>query len=240
MPYKVRDTVILDGIESVIMYDYGSTVTWGRYLVMDKNHDLSYYISNNDFVDVTESNGVINTEAAYGYEWGAHDIVIDTASEEIGEGLNNTNNLISLGLQSKTEGWRLLWDMVVQFRSTHSDKWFIPSFNELQTAFKQGSSYLNNLTTAASANTDYWSSTEYRSSTRYVNGGGGSGASSKYIHSKRSRLCRYTTDEELEKPRVGATYILDGVESVIIYDAVLSRVGEDILLQINTTICLII
>ena len=38
LAYSVGDTVTLDGIESLIVYDAGSEQSWGRYLCVDKNH----------------------------------------------------------------------------------------------------------------------------------------------------------------------------------------------------------
>lgn len=68
---SVGDTVVLDGIESVIIYDNGSEADWGRYIVVDKNHDLSYYIYGSDYVNEKDTeNACINLEAQYGYEWG--------------------------------------------------------------------------------------------------------------------------------------------------------------------------
>lgn len=51
MSYSIGDTVTLDGIESVIIYDNGSEDEWGRYIVADKNHDLIWYIEGTDCVD---------------------------------------------------------------------------------------------------------------------------------------------------------------------------------------------
>ena len=65
MSYNVGDTVILDGIKSVIIYKAEEKQEWGQYIVTDKNHDLCYYILGDDFAN--------NTDYAtnkWGPEWG--------------------------------------------------------------------------------------------------------------------------------------------------------------------------
>lgn len=140
MAYSVGDTVVLDGIESVIIYDNGSEADWGRYICVDKNHDLSYYISGSDYVDESESGLIINNDNAYGYEWGGYETdlgMTDSSYREIGKGLSNTNSLISKNLTPNTSGWKVLWNMVKQFRSSHSNYWFIPSLEEAKAARNQ-------------------------------------------------------------------------------------------------------
>ena len=44
VPYSIGDEVVKDGITSVCVYDAGSQQEWGRYLFVDRDHDLSYYI----------------------------------------------------------------------------------------------------------------------------------------------------------------------------------------------------
>ena len=200
MTYNVGDTVVLDGIESVIVFDNGSEAEWGRYLCVDKNHDLSYYLEGSDFYNEKESDDVINTSAQYGYEWGGYDISCIFYSQEtaIGEGLKNTNALISLNLQSETENWPILWDKVVEFRKNYSNKWFVPTVKELREVYDYVYS-LENL--SRSSGTFYWSSTEAylfdQSEVLNFRDGAGTSYSYKYSHSIRSRLCRYTTDLEL-------------------------------------------
>lgn len=217
MPYSVGDTVILDGIESVIIYDNGSGVEWGRYIVVDKNHDLCYYIKGDDYVN-DETN-------QWGVEWGGQGIETGVTSEEIGDGLSNTNSLIALDLQPYTEGWPVLWDWVEAFRPSYSDKWFVPTLNELEEIYNQRS-YLENLSSIVGYSF-YWSSSEDNEFSNSDRGGyaneidfsDGIYAPSGKAGKRRVRLCRYATDEELNPPKVGDTYTLDGVESVIIYDA---------------------
>ena len=212
MPYSVGDTVILDGVESVIIYKAEEEREWGRYIVVDKNHDLCYYILGNDFVDDNdyETN-------KWGPEWASRGTTTYIDSLEIGGGLSNTNSLIALDLQPNTEGWPVLWDWVETFRSTHSDKWFVPAVQELRQVYIN-SSYLENIST--STNRQYWTSTEYNALSAYCVYSSLEGAASyKNAHLHRARLCRYTTDTELNPPKVGDIYTLDGIESVIVYDA---------------------
>ena len=49
--YSVGDTVVLDGIVSVIVYNSDGEQEWGQYIVADKNHDLCYYSLGSDFVN---------------------------------------------------------------------------------------------------------------------------------------------------------------------------------------------
>lgn len=199
MPYSVGDTVVLDGIESVIIYDNGSEADWGRYICVDKNHDLSYYITGSDYVN---SNDYNTPPGTFGYEWGFYNSQLPFASNStnhaIGKGLETTNVIISNkeSTSTETEGWYLLWDKVVEFRQEHSDKWFVPSMNELSQVYNQ-SSFLKNLST--SINYYYWTSSEASASNAYsINLNNDNTAfSGKIDHSIRSRLCRYTTDSEL-------------------------------------------
>ena len=65
----VGSTVILEGIESLIIYNSD-----GIIIAVDKNHDLSYYFTGSDYVDESESPTVINTANKYGYEWGGYEV----------------------------------------------------------------------------------------------------------------------------------------------------------------------
>lgn len=185
--YKVGDEVVKDGITSVCVYDVGSQQSWGRYLFVDKNHDLSYYISGSDYVDSDDYN---QSPGTFGYEWGGISISTDINSQTIGDGLSNTNSLISKNLTPYTSGWRVLWDMVEQFRSSHSNDWFVPTLNELKEVYNQRS-YLENL--SISTNPFYWSSSELGSDNAcYVLFSSGySNYRPKNLHYFRSRLCFY-------------------------------------------------
>ena len=109
---------------------------------------------------------------------------------------------------TETEDWYLLWDKVVEFRQSYSDKWFVPSLNELLEVYNRRS-YLENLST--STNPYYWANSEYDSynacSVNFSNGRDYNYG--KYDHSLRSRLCRYTTDQELNSKTIQITSTTD-------------------------------
>ena len=192
MAYSVGDTVTLDGIESLIVYDAGSEQSWGRYLCVDKNHDLVWYFEGNDCVD----ENLPIEEAQYGYEWGGYSIETNTESG-IGKGLLNTNNLISLNLQPETENWPVIWNKIKEFRNQKgSNKWFLPNKDELNLIYNNRNSLINlSLETCGV----YWSSSEFNNINAYVQifKSGTQLNDFKRFHYNRARLCRYTTDSEL-------------------------------------------
>lgn len=207
MPYSVGETVVLDGIESVIIYDNGTEDTWGQYVCVDKNHDLVWYISGNDYQNESESLSTINTANKYGYEWGGYGTNTGVTSREIGDGLSNTNSLIEMNLQPRDSDWYVIWDKVVEFREGRSDKWFVPSKDELDLVYENRDN-LNGLTAINDPDNEpnpyYWSSSENSgNSSHYQNIYDGSvTAGSKYFHYNRTRLCRYTTDQELNSKTI--------------------------------------
>lgn len=211
MAYNVGDAIVLDGIESVIVFDNGSEAEWGRYLCVDKNHDLVWYFAESDFAEEFDSNNQCqNLEAKYGYEWGFYEEQLPFASNSsnhvIGKGLETTNVIISNKDTTTTDtgGWFLLWDKVEEFRQEYSDKWFVPSIEELAEIYHQ-QNYLSNLSVSHSS--AYWSSSEANSSSVYAGDFMYMYPPSpdilrsmvlKYQHFYRTRLCRYTTDSELD------------------------------------------
>ena len=201
MSHSVGETVILDGIESVIIYDNGTEDTWGRYICVDKNHDLSYYIRG---VDNVNSGSTSDSSTTPFPEWGGYGIDTGMISSYRGDGLSNTNSLISMNLQPNTAGWSVLWDWVEQFRLSHSNDWFVPTIQELKEIYNQRS-YLENLST--STNPYYWTSSESYSeevfSIRFDDGD--SSIRSKIMNDTRCRLCRYTTDSELDPKTIQIT-----------------------------------
>ena len=201
MAHSVGDTVTIDGIESLIIYDAGVEQPWGRYILVDKNHDLVYYFAGTDYEDESENSNIINTENKYGYEWGGYDIATGIKDASIGSGLTNTNSLIGMNLQPNTDDWYVVWDRVSEFRSGRSDKWFVPSREELNLIYENRDN-LNGLTTInVRLNSGYWSSSEYLSITAWTQNFYSDvlSRSIKYSHFYRTRLCRYTTDSELDK-----------------------------------------
>ena len=192
MAHNVGDTVTLDGIECLIIYDNGSEAEWGRYIVTDKNHDLCYYSLGSDFVDDTNY-----STNKWGFEWGGYGVVTGITSQGIGDGLSNTNSLIDLNLQAYSGG-TVIWTKVSEFRQSHSDKWFVPTVQELQQMFSQRD-YLNNLSIIMSYSC-YWSSSEkdIYGVDVYDNNNSNIANGAKHRLYYRSRLCRYATELELD------------------------------------------
>lgn len=182
--FEIGDVVVKDGVESVCVYKEETRQDWGQYLFVDKNHDLSYYISGSDYVNEEDNeNACINLEAKYGYEWGAY-IFANVKDTNIGKGLSNTNSLIAL-LSDTSSSWPILWDKITEFRADHSNDWFVPSFQEGVQFTYMNNNLLNNL----SQNSKYWTSTEYTTDTAEIVGS--SGPYSKNFHRARVRLCFY-------------------------------------------------
>lgn len=191
LTFEVGDEIVKDGITSVCIYKAVTREDWGQYIFADKSHDLCYYISGSDYVNEEDTeNSCINLEAKYGYEWGSIGTATNVRDTSYGSGLSNTNNLISKNLQPSTPGWPVLWDMVEQFRSSHSDDWCVLSRYELAQIYRQ-ESYLENLGT--SLNTSYWSSSEVNLNMAYgfYFRSGETGGYIKDLHDTRARLCFY-------------------------------------------------
>ena len=199
MAYSVGDTVTLDGIESLIVYDAGSEQSWGRYLCVDKNHDIIYYFAGKDYT-ISDNSSSIAPTYKYGYEWGKYTVNIiptNVIDQTIGAGLSNTNTLISLGLIAYSpDSYYCLWGKVKEFREQiNSNEWFVPSYLELLEVYNH-KNLLSNLVSPDDLNSYYWSSTESTESRAYrvnfISGGGGD--TSKNGGDRRTRLCRYLSD----------------------------------------------
>lgn len=183
---NVGDTVTLDGIECLCIYD-------NPYLFVDKNHDLVYYFSGNDYIN----DELPINEIKYGYEWGGYGTYVNGLNSAVGGGLFNTNTLINMNLESTTANWSTLWDKCKEFRQSYSDKWFVPNNSESTLIYNQKNK-LNNL--CDSVDKSY--SIYYQSSVQpsyegdsycycfaYTTGTT-SGSISKNSHQNRVRLCR--------------------------------------------------
>ena len=180
-PYMAGSTHIFDGIE---VYCLLGTADGGP-LFVDKNHDLSYYVNGSDWVDSSDA----ASPGTFGYEWGGYEITTNIKDTDVGSGLSNTNSLIEMNLQPDTSGWYVIWDKIKEFRQSHSDKWFLPSQDELNLIYEARSN-LSNLSTLTQPY--YWSSSEYSSNgVRDQNFSNGvHGTLWKIRHYGRSRLCR--------------------------------------------------
>lgn len=175
---SVGDVTILDGVEVVC-------INTNPYIFVDKNHDLSYYCVGSDCVD---SNDFNHSPGTFGYEWGGYGTETGITATAVGTGLSNTNALIEMNLQPNESGWWVIWDKVNEFRQSHSDKWFVPSKDELNLVYENRSN-LSNL----SFNTKYyyWSSSEHSSYFAWYQffNSGNQNNNNKNNHNNRVRLC---------------------------------------------------
>lgn len=189
----VGDTTSVDGIDVLIIAalkdgtwvsDTGTEGT--QYIAVDKNHDLSYYVKGSDYVD---SNNFTQSPGTFGYEWGGYyNVTTGIADTAIGTGLNNTNQLISENLQPDTSGWWVVWDKVEEFKQGHSDKWFVPSKDELNLVYENRANLVN---LSLTAQPSYWSSSEISSERAWIHSftSGSPARGIKCGHSLRTRLC---------------------------------------------------
>ena len=134
-----------------------STATVGQYAFIDGELSKCTYVAdtpqdwgqrifyaNSTF---TNSNGIST------FEWGGYGTETGIRNYEIGNGLSNTNSLIAMNLQS-TDGTPTIWDAIKEFRSTHSDRWFVPCRDEVALLKEGGWS---------ADGENKWSSSEYDS-----------------------------------------------------------------------------
>ena len=208
MSYEVGDSVILDNIECIIAYKADTEQEWGRYILIDKNHDLSFYLSNSDFIDEAYDNnidnGYINEASKYGYEWGGYETLTNMNIPDIGKGLSNTNNLINLNLSAYHENWTTVFQSITQFRNTYGNKWFLPAMNEYLEIAKI-SDKLNNI--SKNNCSYYWTSTESSNQGAVIFDFQNNSLNlcSKGYRVIRTRLCRYTANEELKVKDINIT-----------------------------------
>ena len=175
---SVGDVTILDGIEVVC-------INVSPYIFVDRNHDLSYYCVGSDCVDSDDS----QSPGTFGYEWGGYRNETGIQDIAVGTGLANTNALIGMNLQPNTSGGWVVWDKVDEFRQSHSDKWFVPSKDELNLVNQQKAN-LSNL--SLNTNSYYWSSSENSSGSAWRQdfNSGNLYSDDKNNHYSRVRLCR--------------------------------------------------
>ena len=162
----VGTTVILDGIECLcVATDVTIQGSILRRIAVDKNHDLGYY---QKYVGVTQ-NGIVISKIRY-WRWGGYGTQLGNTSREVGYGLQNTINCLSNTIAytkgtytgTGSDGYPWLWQGVNDFRSSHSDKWFVPSLNELiNYIYPNRSSLSYDTTTGGPYNGSFWSSSEY-------------------------------------------------------------------------------
>ena len=232
MSYNVGDTVTLDGIECVIVYKADTEQSWGRYICIDRNYDLSYYVTGSNYVNTGK--GDDSSVGTWAYEWGGYGVSTGVTSQEIGDGLSNTDKLISMNLKPNTSGWKVVWDLVKDFRLVYGDKWFVPTLQEILQADNYKDS-LKNLTLTVIGR-EYWVSCEFDDTQSVIIRATfwDDSRAEKNTHSTRTRLCRYATDAEInssiaetiemscETPDADIRYTLDGTdptEGSLLYEA---------------------
>ena len=162
---KAGDTVILDGIECLCVAT-GVTIQDSNLtrIAVDKNHDLGYY---QKYVGMNPND--IVTDKIVNWRWGGYGTSLGTTLTEVGYGLRNTIKCLAkvvnytngsyTGADGKGYPW--LWRGVNDFRSSHSDKWFVPSLKELLNyVYPYKSSLTFDTTTGGSSTGVFWSSSE--------------------------------------------------------------------------------
>ena len=197
----VGETVTVDDVEVLIIAAKDDAGTWSstngakgvEYIAVDKNHDLSFYVNGDDYVDSSDYDQAPGT---FGYEWGGDGTITNITNTEVGTGFTNTLSLILRSEPPNTEGWYVVWDKVNEFRQSHSDKWFVPSKDELNLVY-ENRAYLSNLSLIT--NYFYWSSSEGSSVsawTQAFNSGDQNGLS-KSRNDFRVRLCVQFTEDDI-------------------------------------------
>ena len=107
----VGQYALIDGVVAKCTYVANEPQAWGQRIFTT----LSYF---------KNSNGV------YRFQWGGYGTETGINNDTLGNGLSDTNALIAMNLQS-SDGTPTVWDAIAEFRSTHSDRWFIPKNSEL-------------------------------------------------------------------------------------------------------------
>lgn len=197
--FIVGDITTINGIEVYCIRAGAANVTLSGMgavddtppIFVDKNHDLSYYISGSDFLNTSEESSVISNTAKYGYEWGGYNTTTGITNTEVGTGLSNTGALIAMNLQPNTSGWNVLWNKVQDFRTGYGHNWFVPSKDEVGLVYQQKANLTNITDSDNQFNNSYWSSSEYSSNYAWYQPfiSGNRGYNNKGYHYYRVRLC---------------------------------------------------
>lgn len=160
-----------------------------KYIAVDKNHDLSYYILGSDLYNVYEPSESNFTEwANTNYQTGGN-------GDNIGDGFSNTQKALACGQNlfkrdSDLANNQTIWNWFVFFTennitSENRDKWFVPSIEEvIQIVRFENDKYgpeINNLTDTSDCNPCYWSSTETNRPINVANSPGAPEESAKYV-----------------------------------------------------------
>ena len=163
---EVLDTVILDGIECLCVAT-GVTIQGSNLtrIAVDKNHDLGYY---QQYSGITQDGAVINKINLW--RWGGYGTLTGGTSTGLGYGLQNTIKCLANTANytkgaftgADYDGYPLLWYGVRDFRASHSDKWFVPSLDELSRCIYPYIALMKfSTTTGVGPKGSYSSSSEY-------------------------------------------------------------------------------
>lgn len=160
---EVGKTYWVDGIETICVKagratQVGSTlesIENEHPIFVIKNHDLSYWVSGDDFID---SDNYGQAPGTYGFDFGGTGVVTNIYDDQVGKGYENTSKLINLNLTAYQQYWRTIWDALKDFRSEFSDKWFVPNSSEWNLILPF-LSVMNGLSYGFGA--QYWCSNEY-------------------------------------------------------------------------------
>ena len=150
---KEGDTRTIDGIECLCVHV-------NPLLFVDKNHDLCYYFTGNDFAGKNWDPYDTSEAEKWAYNYGIVKDFSTLTPYEIGEGLNNTNLFINYNPVTLKEGYDTIWNKIVQFRGTHSNKWYLPSgfeFKLLETYLQKD--IIQNFAQSTEYAVNYWTST---------------------------------------------------------------------------------
>ena len=135
---QVGDTVILDGIECLCVAT-GITIQGTNLtrIAVDKKYNLGYY---QKYSGISYGSNTVNRIDFF--KWGGYGTLVGDTSTETGYGYQNTINCLSKKVvftagsynysPTATNFFPYLWSGVNDFRSAHSDKWFVPSIAELR------------------------------------------------------------------------------------------------------------
>ena len=162
-------TVILDGIECLCIAT-GVTIQGSNLtrIAIDKNHDLGYY---QKYVGTYIEREHIK-HIKY-WRWGGYGTELGNTSQEVGYGLQNTIRCLAnpvnytKGNEYGNNTNPFMWMGVSDFRSSHSDKWFVPSAKELKIYVYNYMSKLKFDDTGGGNTDNYWSSSEKNNKNSY-------------------------------------------------------------------------
>ena len=144
-----------------------------KYIAVDKNHDLSFYVNGSDYVSYNgygeqyENSSSDYLACTY---WAPELLETGGRGTAPGTGLQNTKCALALNgtlfnNEGRSEDVQFLWSWFVRFRNqinhSNQDLWFVPSLDELSLIQYVNKNYRNRLVNWATVGEPlYWTSTE--------------------------------------------------------------------------------